>query len=556
MQFQKKLKNKLFGLVLVFLIGLGSLSFIPYGNYFEIAKNLDIFATLYKEVNTYYVDEVDPESLINAGIEAMLSSLDPYTNYIPEEALDEYRTMTTGEYAGIGSLIGKVNGKNMITMPNRGFPAEKAGLKIGDELIAVDGIDVADKSTLDISKLLKGRAKTEVVVTVKRYGIEGSIDFTIIRGRIKIDNVPYYGLVNGNIGYVRLSDFTTNAAGEVKSAILDLKSKGAESIVLDLRGNPGGLLYESVNVCNLFLPKGMEVVNTLGKVADWNKTYKTLNNPLDSTIPLAVLTNSGSASASEIVAGVMQDYDRGIIVGRRTFGKGLVQTTRPLAYNSQLKVTTAKYYTPSGRCIQAVDYSNRNPDGSVGKIPDSLKVAFKTSNGRTVFDGGGVTPDVETESEFLSAITLNLLQKGLLFGYATVYFYNHPEITDAKSFKLSSKEYNEFISWLEDKDYDYETKVEKSIKDLVYLAKQENYYSDIEEEISNLQSNIMHNKESDLITYQVQIKSILEEYISSRYYLVGGEIEASFDNDTDLQAAIEILNNPEKYKEILDPESE
>jgi len=550
------MRKKALGAVLFIAVGSVIFSFIPTGNYFEIAKNLDIFATLFKEVNTYYVDEIDPETLINTGIEAMLSSLDPYTNYIPEEDAAAYRTMTTGEYAGIGSLIAKVNGKNMITMPNKGFPAEKAGLKIGDELIEVDGTNVVEITIGEISKLLKGRANTDVTLKVKRYGMEDPIDFTITRGRIIIDNVPYYGIVGDHTGYIRLSDFTTNATKEVKTALQDLKSQGVDKVILDLRGNPGGLLYEAVNICNIFLPKGLEVVRTKGKVAEWNKTYRTLNNSFDESIPLVVLTNNASASASEIVAGVIQDYDRGIIVGRKTYGKGLVQTTRPLAYNSQLKVTTAKYYIPSGRCIQKLDYSHRQEDGSVDDIPDSLKVAFQTSHGRIVYDGGGVLPDIETEIEYLAPITISLVQKALLFDYATSYYYENRAPVDARKFKLSDTEYDEFISWLDEKDYDYKTNVEKSIEKLIENAKKENYYFEIEALIRNLESKVKHNKESDLITFKEQIKSILEENIVSRYFLISGEIEASLDNDTDLQEAIKVLDDFDRYHKILNTESE
>ncbi len=550
------MRKKALGAILFIAVGSVIFSFIPTGNYFEIAKNLDIFATLFKEVNTYYVDEIDPETLINTGIEAMLSSLDPYTNYIPEEDAAAYRTMTTGEYAGIGSLIAKVNGKNMITMPNKGFPAEKAGLKIGDELIEVDGTNVVEITIGEISKLLKGRANTDVTLKVKRYGMEDPIDFTITRGRIIIDNVPYYGIVGDHTGYIRLSDFTTNATKEVKTALQDLKSQGVDKVILDLRGNPGGLLYEAVNICNIFLPKGLEVVRTKGKVAEWNKTYRTLNNSFDESIPLVVLTNNASASASEIVAGVIQDYDRGIIVGRKTYGKGLVQTTRPLAYNSQLKVTTAKYYIPSGRCIQKLDYSHRQEDGSVDDIPDSLKVAFQTSHGRIVYDGGGVLPDIETEIEYLAPITISLIQKALLFDYATSYYYENRAPVDARKFKLSDTEYDEFISWLDEKDYDYKTNVEKSIEKLIENAKKENYYFEIEALIRNLESKVKHNKESDLITFKEQIKSILEENIVSRYFLISGEIEASLDNDTDLQEAIKVLDDFDRYHKILNTESE
>lgn len=465
------MRKKAYVLVVIVVGSLAAFSFKPVSDYFEIAKNLDIFASLFKEVNTYYVDEIEPEELVATGIAAMLKSLDPYTNYIPEEQLDEYRTMTTGEYAGIGSLIGRINGENVITRPNKGFPADKAGVKAGDVIVAIDGINVESKSTAEISKLLKGKAKTEVSITVKRYGSSETLDFKIIRGRIVIKNVPYYGMVTDEVGFIKLTDFTTDAGREVKKAFQELKSQGAKSLILDLRGNPGGLLHEAVNVCNLFLPKGSEIVSTRGKIKEWNRTYKALNNPIDIEIPMAVLTNGGSASAAEIVAGVIQDYDRGIVVGRKSFGKGLVQVTRPLTYNAQLKITTAKYYTPSGRCIQSLDYSNRKEDGSVGEIPDSLKTVFKTAKGRMVFDAGGVTPDIKVQSEYLSPVTLSLIDQGLLFNYATHYYYSNNKIDPAIDFTLTDEEYAEYVKWLESKNYDYVTEVEKNMESLIQNAR-------------------------------------------------------------------------------------
>ena len=401
--------NRFKYLVAITLVVAVSIALIkPENKYFEIARNLDIFATLYKEVNAFYVDEVDPEKTIKTGIDAMLASLDPYTNYIPEEDMDAYSLMITGKYAGIGSLIGVINGRVLITMPNDGFPAANAGLRIGDEIIKVDNVDVKGQPTSEVSKLLKGNAGTEVNVTVLRRGEEKPLVFEIKRAEITLPNVPYHGIVGENVGYIKLAEFTTDAGKEVKDAVESLKKQGATSLILDVRENPGGLLHEAVNICNVFIPKNKVVVETKGKVEQWNQVYKTLNRPTDVEIPLVVLTSTGSASASEIVSGTIQDYDRGVLVGRQTFGKGLVQTTRPLAYNSQLKVTTAKYYIPSGRCIQAVDYSHRNPDGSVGKVPDSLMVAFKTQNGRTVYDGGGIKPDIEVNPEYYSSLAIAL----------------------------------------------------------------------------------------------------------------------------------------------------
>ncbi|SFB72100.1 carboxyl-terminal processing protease [Flexibacter flexilis DSM 6793] len=523
----------------------------PTEKYFEIAKNMDIFATLFKEVNTYYVDEVSPNKLMKTGIDAMLNSLDPYTNYIPEDEIEDYRTMTTGQYGGIGAIIGKRNNKTLVLMPYENFPAQKAGLRIGDEILEIDGVDAAKKNSNDVSKLLKGQAGTAVKLKVKRFGQKETMNIEITRQRIKIDNVPYYGMVNDEVGYLHLTDFTSDASKEVRKAVTELKEKGAKKIVFDLRDNPGGLLNEAVNIANLFVPKDKLVVSTKGKMTDWNKNYTALNPPLDVDIPVAILTSGRSASASEIVAGVMQDYDRGVLVGQRTFGKGLVQATRPLSYNSQLKITTAKYYIPSGRCIQAIDYSHKNEDGAASRIADSLRVAFKTSNGRVVYDGGGVTPDVDVERPNTAPITISLLNKGLLFDYATEYAAAHQSIVSAKKFKVSDAEYEHFMKWLSGKEYDYITKVETDLNDLTANAKKEKYYDDIKEQIDQLKKRVSHNKELDLVKNKEEIKEYLEQEIVSRYYYEKGVKEASFDNDVDLQAALKVLQSPTEYQNIL-----
>lgn len=523
----------------------------PSERYFEIAKNLDIFATLFKEVNSYYVDEVNPNKLMRTGIEAMLESLDPYTNYIPEDDIEDYRTMTTNQYGGIGALIGRNNDKNLIIMPYEGFPAHKKGLKIGDELIEIDGVNVIEKTTGDISKLLKGQANTDVELTIIRYGVEKPMKFSLKREKITIDNVPYSGLVAEDIGYIKLTDFTTSAGKEVSRAVEKLKESGAKKLILDLRDNPGGLLNEAVNVTNVFITRGQEVVSTKGKMTDWNKTYRALNNPIDTEIPLVVLTNSRSASASEIVSGTIQDYDRGVLVGTKTFGKGLVQATRPLSYNSQLKVTTAKYYIPSGRCIQAINYGERNEDGSVKRIPDSLKVEFETKNGRVVYDGGGIDPDIVVEDRNLAPITLILMSKGLLFDYATQYYYSHESIAGADSFILSEKEFSDFLTWLQDKEYDYITRVEKSLDEVIELSKKEKFNGVVENTLKELKSKIQHNKDNDLQKFKEEIKGVLEEEIAARYFLNKGVIESSFDSDPQLQEAIKVLNNQPSYDELL-----
>ena len=521
----------------------------PTDKYFEITRNLDIFASLFKEINAFYVDEVDPEKSIRTGIDAMLSSLDPYTNYIPEEDLGAYRTMTTGEYGGIGSLISQIDNKIIITMPNEGFPADKAGIKIGDEIIKVDDIDTQGMSSSEVSKLLKGTAGTPIQLTVQRQ--EESLTFDLIRAKIVINNVPYSGLINDDIGYIRLSEFTTNAAKEVKTALVDLKKAGATKIILDVRGNPGGILQEAVAICNLFISKNQVVVETKGKTPTWNKIYRTLSKPIDTTIPLVVLTSRGSASAAEIVSGTIQDYDRGVLIGRKTFGKGLVQTTRPVGYNSQVKITVAKYYTPSGRCIQAIDYSHRNPDGSVGKIPDSLKVAFTTASGRTVYDGGGITPDVEVAAEYFSPVAVSLLTQGQVFNYANKYYYEHPEAPDMNRYVVSDDTYTTFTNWLANVELKYDSDLEQAVIDFEEAAQESAHYDDLKPEIEALKEEVLHDQAKDLITHKQEIKELLAEQIVARYYLTKGEIANAITHDPDITKAIEVLNNTSEYNKLL-----
>ncbi|HNP19373.1 MAG TPA: S41 family peptidase [Fulvivirga sp.] len=544
--------HKIWILPISILLVITSLSFTnPGERYFEIAKNLDIFATLFKEVNALYVDEVNPNTTIKIGIDAMLNSLDPYTNYIPEDDIEDFRTQSTGQYGGIGALTSKIEGKIKIVMVMEGYSAQKNGLKIGDEVLKIDGIDITNLDREQASDLMKGQANSDVSITVKRFNEPYPITLNFKREKVKIHNVPYFGMVSSDIGYLKLSEFTIDAGKEVRNAVSKLKAEGAKKIILDVRGNPGGLLMEAVNITNVFLPKGKEVVATKGKIEDNNQSYKTLNQPVDIDIPLVVLINSGSASASEIVAGTIQDYDRGVVIGQKSFGKGLVQITRPLTYNAQLKVTTAKYYTPSGRCIQALDYTHRNEDGSVGKVPDSLKAEFKTAHGRSVFDGGGIDPDITVEKESLSPIAYTLYTKGFIFDFGTEYYYGHPTIADAKSFKLTDQEYENFKQWLKGKDYSYSTRVENNLKNLEDNAKKEKYYDDIKTHLEELEGTLKLSKANDLDDFKSQIKALLEEDITSRYYLERGSIESSFDADDDIIEAMKILNDKEKYKKIL-----
>ncbi|HTF82596.1 MAG TPA: S41 family peptidase, partial [Cytophagales bacterium] len=507
---------------------------------------------VYKEVNEFYVDDINPGTFMKTGLDAMLESLDPYTNYISEDEIEDYRTMTTGKYGGIGAVIGKRNDKTTILMPYEGFPAHTSGLKIGDEILTIDGIDAASKNTNDVSKLLKGQQGTKVKVTVKRFGIERPLEFELTRQQIKIDNIPYSGMVTDQVGYIHLTDFTENASGDVREAVEKLKGKGMKYLIFDLRDNPGGLLKEAIDISNLFIPKDKLVVSTKGKATEWNKEYKSHNPPLDLDIPIAVLISGKSASASEIVSGTLQDYDRAVLVGQRSFGKGLVQTTRPLIHGTQVKITCAKYYIPSGRCIQAIDYSHKNEDGSAVKIADTLRKEFKTVNkARSVYDGGGVEPDFKVERKETPAIVVSLSQKGHLFDYATLYVSKHPTIAAAKTFALTDKEYQEFTAWLDGKEYDYQNKIQKNLEELSENAKKEKYFEDIKHQLEQLHSKIDNNKAVDLQKFKDELKEALEKEIVSRYYLQKGIIEASFDSDQEIQEALGLFKNMNKYNQAL-----
>lgn len=537
---------------LAFLTILTTLSFTrPAERYFEIAKNLDIFATLFKEVNELYVDEVNPNKLMRTGIDAMLNSLDPYTNYIPEDEVEDFRIQNTGKYGGIGAITREINNRNVVTMLMEGYAAQKGGLKIGDEVIKIDDIDLSKISREESNQLMKGQVSTPVSLTVKRIGEEHLIKLEFKRENIKVNNVPYFGMVSKDVGYLQLSDFTMEAGTEVKNAITNLKDQGAKSIILDLRGNPGGLLTEAVNVTGLFIPKGKQVVSTKGKIPENTTNYPTRDVPVDVSIPLVVLINRGSASASEIVAGTLQDYDRAVIIGEKSYGKGLVQVSRPLSYNSQLKVTTAKYYTPTGRCIQVLDYSHRRDDGSVGSVPDSLRRPFKTSNGRTVYDGGGIDPDVAVETEEAHPLTQVLYDKGFLFDFATQYALKHPQITPAKSFSLTPAEYQDFVTWMKGKDYEYKSYLEYELQEFMDEAKKEKYFADLKPQIDQIAARINETKKNELTLYKDQIKMLLEQEIAARYYLEKGSVEVGFKYDNDVKKAIDIVHDTQGYKKLL-----
>lgn len=534
----------------VFLLVLANTK--PADRYFEIAKNLDVFATLFKEVNNNYVDEVNPNTLMRSGIDAMLASLDPYTNYIPEDEIESYRTQNTGQYGGIGAITRQIGKRTVVTLVMTGFPAEKGGLKVGDEVLKIDEKNLSEITQEEAGNLMKGQLGTAVNLTVKRPGVEKPFVLSFKRDKIKVSNVPHYASVTTETGYIQLTDFTPDAGKEVRQALISLKEKGIKNLILDLRGNPGGLLQEAVNICNLFLPKGVTVVETKGKIKEHNVTYKTLNPPVDLEIPVIVLIDRGSASASEIVAGTLQDYDRAIVLGEKSFGKGLVQINRDLSYNSKLKITTAKYYTPSGRCIQVLDYTHRRPDGSVASIPDSLKRPFKTSKGRTVYDGGGIDPDVVVKNKEIHPVVQTLYINGHLFDFATQYAYSHAVPSSPAAFSLSDADYNQFVQWMKGKTYRYETEADRALQELKEQAKQEQNLATLKPEIDKIESVLAEKKKNDLMVYKQEIKQFIESEILTHYFAEKGNVEAGFKYDNELSESIQLLKNPTKCKQILD----
>ena len=519
-------------------------------SYFETSKNLEIFTDLYKELDMFYVDEINSGDLMKTAIEEMLISLDPYTTYIPESEIEDYRFMTTGQYGGIGAMITKRNNFVYISEPYEGFPAQKAGLMAGDKIIEINGVSAKGKSTEEISSVLKGQPNTEVTILIERNEEKFTKKFN--REKVTVKSIPYYGFVEDDIAYIKLRSFTRNCANEIKNALIDLKSqKDVKGIILDLRSNPGGLLNESIDIVNLFVEKGQEIVTTKGKIKDWEKTYIAKNKPLDIQTPLVVLINSSSASASEIVSGSIQDLDRGLVIGTKSFGKGLVQQTRKLPYNSQLKVTVAKYYIPSGRCIQSLDYSNRNEDGSVGKVPDSLTSIFKTRNGREVRDGGGINPDIVIKNDELSDISISLLNKRLIFDFATQYRYNNQNISDIENFTITQNIYNEFISFLSDKDYEYTTATEDALDIFKDITDQEGSTNLINDELEQIIEKIKTNKNQDLEKNKKEIKTFLSSEIVSRYYYQKGRIIERLKHDNAVDEALRLLSNLDEYNSIL-----
>ena len=520
---------------------------------FQIAKNLDIFNSIVKELDMFYVDTLNADKTIREGIDNMLYSLDPYTVYYPEDDRDELEQMLRNKYGGIGSIItwNDQLKRSVISEPYEGMPAAEVGLKVGDILMEIDGEDLLNKDNQQVSEMLRGDAGTSFTLKVQRPGEKNILTFNIVRKYIELPLIPYYDKLDDGVGYINLSTFSGNPSKEFKRVFQELKAQGIKSLVIDLRSNGGGLLDEAIEIANFFVPKGQTLVTTRGKTRQATETYKTLREPLDLDIPIAVLVNSGTASSSEILAGSLQDLDRAVIIGTRTYGKGLVQTTRPLPYGGTIKLTTSKYYIPSGRCVQAIDYSHRNVDGSVGRIPDSLTTIFHTAAGREVRDGGGVTPDIVVEKKQTPNIIYYLTRDNLIFDYATDYCIKHKSIAAAQDFVLTNQDYEEFKEKVKSADFKYDQQSEKLLNDLKKMAEFEGYQQDAAAEFEALEKKLQHNLDHDLDFFADDIKPLISEEIVKRFYYQKGSIIEQLKDDPDLKKAKEVLTDNAKYKALL-----
>lgn len=539
-------------IVLTGVVSVGLFSFAFVDDLFQVSKNVDIFGAVYKNLNLNYVDEVNPSEMMKNGIDAMVDGLDPYTEYIPESEIENYKLKyVSTQYGGVGSSIITRDDKVIISETFKGFPAQKADVRSGDEILQINGVSLKGKSSEQVSLMLKGPKGTPVNMMIHRMAVGQPIEKKLIREEITQDNVSYYGMLPNKVGYIKLDKFLEDSGQEVRDALIELRKNNLNGLVLDLRNNGGGILQEAVKIVNLFVDKDVNVVVQKGRNFEKTISYKTFNTPLEPALPLVVLVNSRSASASEIVAGSLQDLDRAVIVGQRSFGKGLVQQTFNLPYNSLVKITVAKYYTPSGRCIQALDYTHRDTDGSVVKVADSLISQYKTKSGRFVYDGSGIYPDIFIKPLRYNLITQTLAGKFYIFDYATRYRSENPSIASPDKFKLSDSEYSRFVNYLADKDYDYKTVTEKLLNELKMEAEKENKLAEIKSEVEALKAKVSHSKRNDLSQFKDEIRKVLENEIVSRYYFESGRIEQAFQYDNDLKEALKVIGNRPVLASIL-----
>jgi carboxyl-terminal processing protease len=519
---------------------------------FDLSKSLEIFFTAMRELQNNYIDSLSTEQLVAYALEGITDHLDPYTKYVPAEQQTEFDFQTTGKYAGIGSLIQKDSGCILVAGPYKNLPADKAGLIAGDRIMEIDGQSTKDMNVEKASSMLKGDANTVLKLAVRKLRTGELVNLSITRENIRVPSVPYSNIYDNGIGYIRFPSFTVGCSKDIRNVLTEFRATGKlKSLILDLRGNKGGPLIEAIEILNLFLPKGLTVVTSSGKKKDTEEKYITRENPVEPDLPLVVLVDNGSASASEIVSGAIQDMDRGVIVGANTFGKGYVQSVRPIGYDAQLTYTIAKYYIPSGRCVQAHNFATFSSDGSVSFIPDSLKKEFKTKNGRKVFDGGGVTPDVVIEGEEYSPMAISLIRKNLIFKYSIEYFRKNLTMDTPDKFTFTEKDYQDFVNYLSDKEYDYQTASEMTMRRLINVAKQEKYYDNAKDVLDSLMTLLKHDKSKDLKINQEELISILREEISERYYYEEGRLEAILRRDKQFDEACNVLNNTEKYNNIL-----
>jgi len=557
MMIKISMKKVLISLLMV-LLAAPAFAQIDRDHDFKTAKNMDIFNSIYKNLDLMYVDTLDAEEVVGNGIKAMLGSLDPYTTYYPEEKVNELKNMLTGKYAGVGAVV-RYNfqlQRVCISEPYENMPAAEVGLKKGDIILSIDNEDMTNKDVAYVSDHLRGDPGTSFIIKVKRPSTGKTLKMKITRRTIQMPFLPYYGMLEGGFGYINFNSFTDNCAKDVRRAFIDLKKQGAKGLVFDLRNNGGGSVSEAVSIINMFLPKGKTVLKMQGKLQRSNKEYKTSVEPVDSVMPMVVLVNGNSASASEIMSGSLQDYDRAIILGTRTYGKGLVQTTMDLPYNGQMKLTTAKYYIPSGRCVQALNYKHAK-GGYVEHVPDSLTKVFYTANGREVRDGGGVKPDVEVKPDSLPNIAFYLAgardSNEVMLNYEVDYIAKHPTIAPAKDFALTDADYDEFKARVLKADFKYDRETEKYLKDLEKLAKFEGYYDDAKPEFEALKKKLSHNVAKDLDYNKEYIKQLLENEIVAAYYFQAGAIQNSLRYDKQIKEAVKLLNSPEEYGKILRP---